>query len=527
MSDEMKVGDGKKPKAKLSRRKKPKAKLSHDKKKKKRRPARFYKDKIGLFAKHGSQQLRFELRNKYKDPLKNAGILLAKYLRSMNRDQRKTMSIKKIQEKSLKDRESNVAASNNAVANFSKTRQGGITFLSDKGTFATNKNGALVTQPFSDAFLYSMNMLKEAQERSDKLRQPLPRIELPTDPPIPVKPRHQTPMIEDTPPENQKEQTKEQKKEQKQIEDKPKKLQSETYNILKTLTTKQLKGFITAQPSEIRQFLKLEPGTDLVKRDYVMYLESHLPDQMVAALQKPIILSSKSKETQKNLLKAIDEAAQPIAAVEVPTVAVLPDEPPPPENKEKSEEEQAIERGREIEAARIQSAGKGTLDGLYDDQINAMMDKYVDKGYIGCISSDEVGKINPKDNDRIGFVMNTLPSTSTAEEYANAGHWVGVYIDFKKDKSVEYFDPFGEDPPKDFFTQIKTLIDKKGLPYYLKMKINRIKVQDDRTSTCGFHSARFLMDRFGGKPFRECTGFSDVRHGEAQAKALEKKFGFI
>lgn len=511
----MKFGDGK-PKAKLSRRKKPKAKLSHDKKKKKRRPARFYKDKIGLFAKHGSEQLRFELRNKYKDPLKNAGILLAKYLKSMNRSKRKTMNLEKIEEKANKDRERNIK--NTAAMDFSKLRQGGITYLSDKGTFATHKNGALVTQPFSDAFLYSMNMLKDAHERTDRARQPIPQIELPTDPPIPVKPQHQTPMIEG----------KKEEKEQKQIEDKPKKpLVKEGYDILSKLTQKQIQKFIQAKPAQIKEFLKIE-GRDLVKKDWLDYLWANLPDQVADGLKAPIDMSLKGKKIQDVILKAITDAGQPIPAVEVPTVAVLPDEPPADDTKkEQTEEEQAIERGREIEAARIQSAGKGTLDGLYDDQINTMMDKYVDKGYVGCISSNEVGKINPKDNDRIGFVMNTLPSTATAEEYASAGHWVGVYIDFKKDKSVEYFDPFGEDPPKDFFTQIKTLIDKKGLPYYLKMKINRIKVQDDRTSTCGFHSARFLMDRFGGKPFRECTGFSDVRHGEAQAKALEKKFGFI
>lgn len=502
------------------RKKKPKAKLS---KKKKRRPARFYKDKIGLFAKHGSEQLRFELRNKYKDPLKNAGILLAKYLRSMNRDSRKTMSISKIQEKSMKDREKNVVSSNNAIANFSKARQGGITFLSDKGTFATNKNGALVTQPFSDAFLYSMNMLKEAQERerTGKLRQPIPQIDLPTDPPIAVKPQHQVPMIEA-------------KKEAKQEEkvDKPKKPPvKEGYDVLSKLTETQIKQFVKAKPAQVKEFLKIQ-GRDLKKSDWLDYLWQNMPDQVADGLKKPIDMNLKRDKLQDAILKAITDAGQPIVAVEVPTVEVLPPDDrseanDKKETKEKTEEEQAIERGREIEAARIQSAGKGTLDGLYDDQINTMMENYVDKGYIGCISSDEVGKINPKDNDRIGFVMNTLPSTATAQEYATAGHWVGVFIDFKKDKSVEYFDPFGDDPPKDFFTQIKTLIDKKGLPYYLKMKINRIKVQDDRTSTCGFHSARFLMDRFAGKPFRECTGFSDVRNGEAQAKALEKKFGFI
>ena len=109
-------------------------------------------------------------------------------------------------------------------------------------------------------------------------------------------------------------------------------------------------------------------------------------------------------------------------------------------------------------------------------------------------------------------------------------HWVAVFIDAKKDMSVEYYDPLAKGPPKRFLKDIKTIIDKLDVPVYLKLKINKIKHQSDTTSTCGWHSARFLYLRFRGRPFPECTGFTDVKKGEANVKEFKKKFkqfGFI
>ncbi len=41
---------------------------------------------------------------------------------------------------------------------------------------------------------------------------------------------------------------------------------------------------------------------------------------------------------------------------------------------------------------------------------------------------------------------------------------------------------------------------------------------------------KFLIDRFNGKPFKDCTGFSDIVNSEKKAKKFRKKlekFGFI
>jgi hypothetical protein len=37
----------------------------------------------------------------------------------------------------------------------------------------------------------------------------------------------------------------------------------------------------------------------------------------------------------------------------------------------------------------------------------------------------------------------------------------------------------------------------------------------------------FLIGRFKGKPFKEITGFTDTRNGEAKVKLLKNKFKYI
>lgn len=120
--------------------------------------------------------------------------------------------------------------------------------------------------------------------------------------------------------------------------------------------------------------------------------------------------------------------------------------------------------------------------------------------------------------------MNTDPS------YKQGEHWVAIYVDTTEDKSLEYYDSFAEDPPDNFMNDIKQLIDAHKIPYYLKFKINRIKEQAENSMLCGFHAMKFLIDRFNGKPFKDCSGYSDVRKSEMKAGNMAKKyerFGYI
>jgi hypothetical protein len=106
------------------------------------------------------------------------------------------------------------------------------------------------------------------------------------------------------------------------------------------------------------------------------------------------------------------------------------------------------------------------------------------------------------------------------------GHWVSVFI---TDDTIEYFDPFGEEPSARFYTEIKKILSN-GI---FQNKVNRVKHQDDKTNTCGFHAMKFIVDRYTGKTFKEATGFELMDKsvkGEAEIEKFKnnvKKFGYV
>lgn len=162
--------------------------------------------------------------------------------------------------------------------------------------------------------------------------------------------------------------------------------------------------------------------------------------------------------------------------------------------------------------------GKTSNNGLTSVEITKYMKNY--KNFVGVYAADQLGSV-PANKSKFGFIMNTEPIR------VKHGHWIAVYLDSKDSKSLEYFDPFGLPSNPQFNKDIKKLIDSLKLDFYLKYKINKVKVQDVRTNTCGWHSMQFLIDRFKGKPFVECSGWSDARRGEKRAKSLKKKFKYI
>lgn len=167
----------------------------------------------------------------------------------------------------------------------------------------------------------------------------------------------------------------------------------------------------------------------------------------------------------------------------------------------------------------LEKQGQGKSTGLYNHEIEDIMKKYT-PSFKGVISYDEIKKLLPKINkneNKISFIMSTTPSSQSD------GHWVAIFID-KKDGSLEYFDSYGEDPPKSFNKDIQMIIDKIEPEVYLKYKINRIKRQSMNSTLCGFLSIQFLMDRYKGIPFKECTHCSEILKSEKQANKLKKKF---
>jgi len=152
------------------------------------------------------------------------------------------------------------------------------------------------------------------------------------------------------------------------------------------------------------------------------------------------------------------------------------------------------------------------LTALYNDEIDKFFEEY--GSYGGTISADQINEL-PK-RLPIGFIMNLDKSNE------KGSHWVAVYID---QNSVEYFDPLADPPTAQFKKDIKKYIESMKLPNLLKFKVNKIKQQNSKTETCGFHSIRFLDDRFSGIPYDWSTRYkNNEKQGE---KNVEKEFSFI
>jgi hypothetical protein len=167
-------------------------------------------------------------------------------------------------------------------------------------------------------------------------------------------------------------------------------------------------------------------------------------------------------------------------------------------------------------------AGGNTGRGLYDSEITEIMKD--DPTFSGVIAANEIGSLPVK--PKASFILNLDPRSKPGS------HWVCCKIDSKFDKSIMYYDPFGDQPSPLFMKDIKTYIDKLKLPYMLKMKINNVKNQDINSDNCGFHCINFLQKIRKGETFKQATGFKDQDNSvemekEANALAKQKGFGYV
>lgn len=154
------------------------------------------------------------------------------------------------------------------------------------------------------------------------------------------------------------------------------------------------------------------------------------------------------------------------------------------------------------------------LPPLWDDQIDDFFDK--EPNFAGTISADEIKDLPNK--IPMGFIMNTLPRDAPESE---TGHWVATYI---SGDSVEYYDPLGDAPDKQYMIDIKEKINSMHLPILMKFKVNAVKDQHGNSQHCGYHCIRFLDDRFHGIPYAMTTRYDVNREGKIDdSKEGEKK----
>lgn len=162
-------------------------------------------------------------------------------------------------------------------------------------------------------------------------------------------------------------------------------------------------------------------------------------------------------------------------------------------------------------------------DTLYDDQIDNIMRNLTkpEDGFKGVFAADEITTdllktISPTDK-KVSWIQNLSPRKDSGS------HWVAIFIDPLNDRSLEYYDSYGDEPSRKFMRDIKYVINKIDPNTYLKYKINRIKEQRENSSDCGYHSMQFLLQRIAGKKFKECTPYSDVIMSEEKLEPFKEK----
>jgi hypothetical protein len=168
--------------------------------------------------------------------------------------------------------------------------------------------------------------------------------------------------------------------------------------------------------------------------------------------------------------------------------------------------------------------GNGENDGLFNDEIEEIARRTI-KNYVPVIASDEINTLSKyvkPGQKRFAFIVNTNPSTSDGSGNDNfrPGHWRGIYINNDDSfPSVEYFDPLCEGRiPNDLLKVCMKIARKMNPEMMFKYKQNMLKRQSNLTSNCGYHSLKFIEDRYNGVPWSEATGYDDYMSKLNEAK---------
>lgn len=160
------------------------------------------------------------------------------------------------------------------------------------------------------------------------------------------------------------------------------------------------------------------------------------------------------------------------------------------ESEESEEQEEPIEK----------------RDFLYDDEVFRILKPY-GKRFAGVADIDNFDKLMRKVWDqgryKFGLVINTSPENKPGE------HWQALYFDPFGEQSIEFYDSYGDDPDKELVTRLENFIEDINLPIKLKLKINKVRHQNDKSDHCGYFATRFLTNKFDGSNFREATNFHD------------------
>ena len=157
-----------------------------------------------------------------------------------------------------------------------------------------------------------------------------------------------------------------------------------------------------------------------------------------------------------------------------------------------------------------------------DDQLNKILRSV--RGYQGTFAIDQVNNIKVSPFSNTSFIVNSDPSTESGQ------HWAAVWISPVVSKSVEIFDSLAELSPlqgdklNTLVEDIRKKVSELKLPYNLKLYRNAERDQRANSSTCGWFSARFILERARGMTFKQASSFKNITEAEKSLETLEDKY---
>lgn len=256
-----------------------------------------------------------------------------------------------------------------------------------------------------------------------------------------------------------------------------------------------------------------------------------------------------SKESEfMEPLSVISEKTE-VSFEETPLGKEEPEEPEEPEKPEEPEEPEEPLQGKGLRGKPLKITpdaprqGLGAQSDLYanenekdigqtdEELLTAAKDLDLDN-FLGVFMADEFDKIiaaidETEEDMPFSFIINT---DTKKENTPETGHWVAVWVDPDDEEEINYFDPLGEPPSKEFLKGLKKIVAKINPAVYLKLKVNGIQHQSDDSDNCGWFALKFLLDRSMGMPFADSSGFSEsetTKRGEETIEDFKKEFGFI
>ena len=115
------------------------------------------------------------------------------------------------------------------------------------------------------------------------------------------------------------------------------------------------------------------------------------------------------------------------------------------------------------------------------------MRHYSKDGFVGVYAPDTIKNIQITNIHHIFFIMNILPTAPIV------GHWVAInIINTPETQTLEYYDPFGNEPYLNFKPTIKPLLRKLSKQKF-QFKINCIQDQTANSTKCGYFAMNFLV----------------------------------